>query len=179
MQLTSTTWVVGCWSKTREVAFPQCKPLPKSTANSAVSNSTFKQAALTFFQIPTYSKLKVFLQSQSMLCNLCVSYRATERRKTSLIVNKKLADFDTNTSCFILWKEIIAAYRQKSMLHIDTFYEQNWKLRNFKAGSAYCYPVHYSFNVCFELKPYVTMTPFTKATLYTFKVTLQLEWAKF
>jgi len=48
-----------------------------------------------------------------------------------------MAVFITKTSCFISWREIIAVYREKSMLHIDTLYEQNWKLRNFKSGSVY------------------------------------------
>jgi len=81
MQLTYTTWVVWYWSKTREVAFPQNKPQLRSTENFTVSNSTFKQAAITFFQILTHSKFNVFLQYQSMLGNLCVWYRATERRQ--------------------------------------------------------------------------------------------------
>jgi len=47
MQLTCTAWVVDYWSQTKEVGFPQRKPLARSNTNSAVSNYT-------------------------LLCNLCV-----------------------------------------------------------------------------------------------------------
>jgi hypothetical protein len=40
MYLSCLLWVVGYWSQTRDGRLPQRKPLPRSAANSAISNST-------------------------------------------------------------------------------------------------------------------------------------------
>jgi len=44
MQLTYTAWVVGYWAQTSNAGLPQRKPLPRSTANSTVSNYTWNRA---------------------------------------------------------------------------------------------------------------------------------------